>query len=170
MKVEAMLAEKGDKVATTKPDATVATVAHLLKLEGIGALVVSDDGIDVLLAILDRAVHELVAETGVSAQVKEGSRFALPFDAVVEVVDRHRDEPFQATFDVVEGLAEGLSAVVAPIDGIAFELIISCEWVSDSAVGIDAQFGGVVPVQRDLSIAWHSGDFRNGGWAGRLVF
>ena len=44
MKVQAMLATKGKKVVTTRPDATIATVVHLLKLEGIGALVVSQDG------------------------------------------------------------------------------------------------------------------------------
>ena len=44
MKVKAMLAAKGSKVATTRPDATIATVVRMLKLEGIGALVVSDDG------------------------------------------------------------------------------------------------------------------------------
>jgi len=44
MKVQAMLDAKGSKVATTRPYATIATVIRLLKLERIGALVVSDDG------------------------------------------------------------------------------------------------------------------------------
>ncbi len=44
MKVKAMLAVKGSKVATTRPYATIATVIRMMKLEGIGALVVSDDG------------------------------------------------------------------------------------------------------------------------------
>ena len=44
MKVEEMLEEKGDRVATVRPDATIATVINLLKLEGIGAMVVSEDG------------------------------------------------------------------------------------------------------------------------------
>jgi CBS domain-containing protein len=43
MKVRDMLAAKGDKVATVKPDATIETVLHRLKLEGVGALVVSAD-------------------------------------------------------------------------------------------------------------------------------
>ncbi len=44
MKVQAMLDAKGSKVATTRPHTTIATVIRMLKLEGIGALVVSDDG------------------------------------------------------------------------------------------------------------------------------
>lgn len=44
MKVRQMLAGKGDRVVTIRPDATVATAARMLKLEGIGALVVSEDG------------------------------------------------------------------------------------------------------------------------------
>ena len=44
MKVKAMLAAKGSNVATTRPYATIATVIRMMKLEGIGALVVSDDG------------------------------------------------------------------------------------------------------------------------------
>ncbi len=44
MKVKAMLAVKGSKVTTTRPNATIATAIRMMKLEGIGALVVSDDG------------------------------------------------------------------------------------------------------------------------------
>ena len=44
MKVRDMLAAKGDAVATVRPDATIDTVLHRLKLEGVGALVVSQDG------------------------------------------------------------------------------------------------------------------------------
>ncbi|MDH3474312.1 MAG: CBS domain-containing protein [Rhodospirillales bacterium] len=43
MKVRDMLAAKGDKVVTVKPEATIETVLHRLKLEGVGALVVSAD-------------------------------------------------------------------------------------------------------------------------------
>ena len=56
MKVEAMLAQKGTKVATTRPDATVATAIRMLKLEGIGALVVSGDGTEVSGIISERDV------------------------------------------------------------------------------------------------------------------
>ncbi len=41
MKVQAMLDAKGSEVATTRPDATIATAIGILKQEGIGALVVT---------------------------------------------------------------------------------------------------------------------------------
>ena len=56
MKVQAMLAQKGTKVATTRPDATIATAIRILKLEGIGALVVSEDGTHVSGIISERDV------------------------------------------------------------------------------------------------------------------
>jgi CBS domain-containing protein len=44
MNVQAMLAHKGDKVVTARPDASVATIIRVMKLEGIGAIVISKDG------------------------------------------------------------------------------------------------------------------------------
>ncbi len=65
MKVKAMLAAKGGKVVTARPDASIATVVRLLKLEGIGALVVSADGEEVLGIISERdIVHALVSHGG----------------------------------------------------------------------------------------------------------
>ncbi len=61
MKVKAMLAVKGSEVATTRPYATIATVIRMMKLEGIGALVVSADG-EALSGIISERdiVHGLV--------------------------------------------------------------------------------------------------------------
>ncbi len=68
MKVQAMLDAKGSEVATTRPYATIATVIRMMKLEGIGALVVSDDGQalggiiserDIVLGLVDHG-HELL--------------------------------------------------------------------------------------------------------------
>ncbi len=65
MKVKTMLAAKGDKVVTLRPDATVATAIGLLKLEGIGALVVSEDGALILGIISERdVVRALVSHGG----------------------------------------------------------------------------------------------------------
>ena len=44
MKVQAMLAQKGSRIVTTRPDATISTAIRMLKLEGIGALAVTLDG------------------------------------------------------------------------------------------------------------------------------
>jgi CBS domain-containing protein len=61
MKVEAMLAAKRDRVITARPQTPISTVVRRLKLEGIGALVVSDDGerIEGILSERD-IVHALV--------------------------------------------------------------------------------------------------------------
>ena len=64
MKVESMLAAKGDKVVTARPDATVATVIRMLKLEGIGALVVSEDGEVILGIISERDVVRALVDHG----------------------------------------------------------------------------------------------------------
>ena len=64
MKVETMLAAKGDKVVTLRPDATVATVIRMLKLESIGALVVSEDGEKILGIISQRDVVRALSDHG----------------------------------------------------------------------------------------------------------
>ncbi len=64
MKVETVLAAKGDKVVTARPDATVATIIRMLKLEGIGALVVSEDGEKILGIISERDVVRALVDHG----------------------------------------------------------------------------------------------------------
>ena len=64
MKVETMLAAKGDKVVTSRPDATVATAIRMLKLEGIGALVVSEDGEKILGILSERDVVRALVDHG----------------------------------------------------------------------------------------------------------
>lgn len=64
MKVESMLSDKGQKVVTTQPDASIATVVHMLKLEGIGALVVSQDGKTIAGIISERDIVRGLAEHG----------------------------------------------------------------------------------------------------------
>ncbi len=64
MKVDTMLAAKGDKVVTARPDATVATIIRMLKLEGIGALVVSEDGEKILGIISERDVVRALVDHG----------------------------------------------------------------------------------------------------------
>ncbi len=64
MKVEAMLAAKGDKVVTARPDAAIATIVRMLKLEGIGALVISEDGEGILGIISERDVVRALVEHG----------------------------------------------------------------------------------------------------------
>lgn len=64
MKVQSILKAKGTEVATTPPDATIATVAQQLKQKGIGALVVSEDGTSVLGLIAERDIVHGLADHG----------------------------------------------------------------------------------------------------------
>jgi CBS domain-containing protein len=56
MNVKAILKGKGDTVVTIAPEATVGEAAQVLKREGIGALVVSDDGAGVLGILSERDI------------------------------------------------------------------------------------------------------------------
>jgi len=65
MKVQAMLALKGDNVLTIRGDATIEAAVEILKTEKIGALVVSDDGAKVQGILSERdVVRGLVAHGG----------------------------------------------------------------------------------------------------------
>ena len=64
MKVQAMLSAKGIEVATTLPETVISTVIRMLKLEGVGAIVVSEDGAHVVGIISERDVVRGLAEHG----------------------------------------------------------------------------------------------------------
>lgn len=64
MRVEAILKAKGDRVATTRPDLTIETVAHRLNMENVGALVVSVDDKSVLGMLTERDIVDGLAEHG----------------------------------------------------------------------------------------------------------
>ena len=64
MKVRDMLAAKSDHVATMRPDATIETALHRLKLEGIGALVISEDGEKVAGILSERDIVRGLPEHG----------------------------------------------------------------------------------------------------------
>ena len=64
MNVQAMLAAKGSQVATTQPDAAISSVILKLKLEGVGALVVSEDAEHVVGIISERDIVRGLADHG----------------------------------------------------------------------------------------------------------
>ena len=64
MKVRDIIANKGGTVATLRPEAAISTVVRRLKLEGIGALVVSEDEAQVLGIISERDIVRGLAEHG----------------------------------------------------------------------------------------------------------
>lgn len=56
MKVGEILKSKGSKVVTTRPDTKISTLVRLLNLEKIGAVVVSNDGVNILGIVSERDV------------------------------------------------------------------------------------------------------------------
>ena len=64
MNVETILRDKGDWVATIRPDATVAEAVDTLHKERIGALVVSEDGEGVVGVISERDIVSALSEYG----------------------------------------------------------------------------------------------------------
>lgn len=65
MDVETILASKGREVSTIRPDATVAEALHRMRVEGVGALVVSEDGTSIAGIISDRGIMWALDEQGV---------------------------------------------------------------------------------------------------------
>jgi CBS domain-containing protein len=64
MKVASILESKGHTVATVRSDALLSHVVHRLKLEGIGAFVVSDDGEHVDGMLSERDIVRALAGHG----------------------------------------------------------------------------------------------------------
>ena len=64
MNVHTILRNKGKSVVTIHPDATVERAVAVLRLRGIGALVVSDDGENVVGILSERDIVEAMARHG----------------------------------------------------------------------------------------------------------
>jgi CBS domain-containing protein len=67
MHVQGILAAKGAQVATVSPEATMGQAVELLRLHGVGALVVSTDGTTVSGIVSERDVVRLLATDGTGA-------------------------------------------------------------------------------------------------------
>ena len=63
MNVEAILKTKGRSVVTIGPNATIGEAVDLLSRKGIGAVVVSDDGVRVAGILSERDIVRALAET-----------------------------------------------------------------------------------------------------------
>lgn len=93
MKVESILKSKGSMVMTTRPAAKIATVVTKMRLEKVGALVVSDDGVRVLGLISERDIVHGLAEHGaelldlsVAELMTRGGPTCAPADSVRKVM------------------------------------------------------------------------------------
>ena len=66
MKVATIIQSKGDRVVTTRPDSKLGAVVARLKAEGIGAMVVSEDGVKIAGLVSERdIVHALALRSAI---------------------------------------------------------------------------------------------------------
>ena len=93
MNVETILRNKGNRVATIRPQATVADAVGMLNRERIGALVVSDDGTGVGGILSERDIVMALADHGgdllsrpVSAIMTGNVITCEPSDTVAELM------------------------------------------------------------------------------------
>ena len=64
MKVRNIIGDKGREVATIRSESSISTATNLLKLKGIGALVVSEDGSQVAGIISERDIVRGLVDHG----------------------------------------------------------------------------------------------------------
>jgi CBS domain-containing protein len=65
MNVEHILARKGREVKTIRPNVSVAEALRRLRAEGIGSLVVSENGTNLLGILSDRDILDAIADHGI---------------------------------------------------------------------------------------------------------
>lgn len=85
MRIHEVLRRKGSSVATVQPQATIADLIELLAEQGIGSVVVSNDGDDVAGIVSERDVVRGLRESG-------SELLAQPVRAIM-TVDVHRCTP-----------------------------------------------------------------------------
>jgi CBS domain-containing protein len=118
MRVSVILATKGSTVATVDPSVTVAEVVDQLRLRGVGALVVSRNGIHIDGLITERDVVRRLAEQGdrtlrLTAEevMTVNNQTCSPTDAidyVMEIMTNHRVRHLPV---LVEGTLAGIVSI-----------------------------------------------------------
>ncbi len=97
MNVRDMLGQKGDRVATVRPDATIDTALGKLKLEGVGALVVSEDDQTVAGIISERDIVRGLPEHGAALLSMKVSEFMTQSVKTCEPDDKIQDIMLEMT-------------------------------------------------------------------------
>ena len=118
MRVSGILASKGATVTTISPDATVADVADVLRLRGVGALVVSTDGRRIQGIISERDVVCRLAERGelalaepVTTVMTEQVRTCAPEDAAEDLMRLMTEHRIRHLPVEVDGVLSGIVSI-----------------------------------------------------------
>ena len=142
MKVKDLLTTKGDKVATTSSDATIDTVLHRLKLEGVGALVVSDDGKAVNGIISERDIVRGLPDHGaalltmtVSELMTQNVKTCGPDATVQDIMGEMTRSRFRHMPVVAEGELRGIISIGDVVKNRLEELETETHVLRDYIVG-----------------------------------
>jgi len=118
MNVETILRDKGDWVATIRPEATIADAVEMLNQERVGALVVSDDGGEVAGVLSERDIVRALGRFGedlLSRPVDEiMTRNVItcePGDTVGELMSEMTNRRIRHLPVVVEGRLRGIVSI-----------------------------------------------------------
>jgi CBS domain-containing protein len=118
MNVEAILRAKGRSVATIRPDATVAAAVRELKTRGIGALLVSEDGKQLVGILSERDIVHALAEQGAGLLTTTVDRLmtrkvitCLPEDTVSDLMGRMTQHRFRHLPVVKDGVLLGIVSI-----------------------------------------------------------
>lgn len=118
MRVSGILASKGSTVATISPAASVADAAGELRLRGVGALVVSTDGVHIEGIISERDLVRRLAERGehalgerVDQLMTSEVRTCAPEDAVDDLMRRMTEHRMRHLPVVVDGRLAGIISI-----------------------------------------------------------
>ena len=118
MNVETILRDKGDWVATIRPDATIAAAVDMLNRERVGALVVSQDGAEVDGVLSERDIVRAFGRYGedllsrpVDEMMTRDVITCAPGDTVGELMSEMTNRRIRHLPVVVEGRLRGIVSI-----------------------------------------------------------
>ena len=118
MNVETILRDKGDWVATIRPDATIAEAVDMLNRERIGALVVSDDGAEVAGVLSERDIVRALGRYGEDLLSRPVTEImtpdvitCVPGDTVGELMSEMTNRRIRHLPVVAEGRLRGIVSI-----------------------------------------------------------
>lgn len=118
MRVSGILASKGATVTTISPTATLSDVADVLRLRGVGALVVSTDGREIDGIISERDVvcrlaerGELALQEAVTSVMTTEVRTCAPDDASEDLMRLMTEHRIRHLPVMVDGVLSGIVSI-----------------------------------------------------------
>jgi CBS domain-containing protein len=137
-----MLAQKRGEVATTPPDSTIDTVVRRLKLDGIGALVVSGDDEEVVGIISERDIVRGLPDHGaallsmkVSELMTRSVKTCGPDDKIEDIMSEMTRHRFRHMPVVSDGKLCGIISIGDVVKNRLEELETETHVLRDFIVG-----------------------------------